>query len=437
MNLNFKALAFNFNISRKGINLSFEKRSTGTSTLTNPASWLTQLLGSSTEAGMNISEAKALALTVVWACIDIKSDVFASFPYHVYQKTNEGKGRQKYTDHPLHQLLTIEPNPIMSIFDYRKAIAVQVLKNGNCIILPKRNGLFEVTEFYMPETRKDITIKEKDGDLHYWYKGQHYHSWEVLHYKWLTLDGRCGVDPIKYHRETFGLGRAALLFGSQVLQNGSIQPSVLETDRAMKLEDAKDIRDSFAGLYAGLEGGKRQVPLLHSGLKMKSAILEPEKAQFLGTKEHVIEEVCRIYNMPPAVVHHHLRSTFTNAEQQDLSFLKYSMGPFVKRIEDEDKRKLLTEEEKRSGQVFFKHNVDSLLRTDFEKRAEGYSKLINSGVMDRNEARAKEEMDWKEGLDEDLINVSAMPSSTAKAYYEAKIKNLEAKAGTESNNNES
>ena len=386
---------------------------------------------------MNISEAKALALTVVWACIDIKSEVFASFPYKVFQKTNEGKGRRVSNEHPLHMLLTMDPNPMMSVFDYRKAIAVQGLKNGNCIILPNRNGLNEVEEFFMPKSPKEVTIKEQDGDLHYWYKGQHYFSYEVLHYKWFTLDGRVGVDPIAYHAETFGLGRAALLFGSQVLQNGSIQPSVLETDSNLKEEDAASLRQSFKDLYAGLEGQKRRIPLLHSGLKMKSAILEPEKAQFLGTKEHVVEEVCRIFNVPPSVVHHHLRSTFTNSEQQDISFLKYSMGPFVKRVEDEDKRKLLTEEEKRSGDVYFKHNVDSLLRADFEKRAEGYSKLVNAGLYDRNEVRAKEDMDWKEGLDEDLINVNAMPSATAKAYYQAKIKNLEAKAGSETNNNQS
>lgn len=382
---------------------------------------------------MNISEAKALALTVVWACIDIKSDVFASFPYKIYQKTNEGKGRREYRDHPLHMLLSMDPNPMMSVFDYRKAIAVQIMKEGNCIILPKRNGLFEVTEFFMPESSKEVTIKEQDGDLHYWYKGQHYFSYEVLHYKWFTLSGRVGVSPIKYHAETFGLGRAALLFGSQVLQNGSIQPSVLETDQSLKREDAKQMRDDFQNLYASMESGRKSIPFLYGGVKLKQAILEPEKAQFLGTKEHVVEEVCRIFNMPPAVVHHHLRSTFTNAEQQDLSFLKYSMGPFIKRIEDEDKRKLLTEEEKRSGDVFFKHNTASLLRTDFEKRAEGYSKLINSGVMDRNEARALEEMDWKDGLDEDLINVNAMPSAKAGPYFDAKIEALKKKA-TEGNN---
>ena len=386
---------------------------------------------------MHISEAKALALTAAWACIDIKSDVFASFPYKIFQKTNQGKGRRAYTEHPLHLLLCMDPNRMMSVFDYRKAIAVQVLKNGNCIVFPKRNGFYEVTEFCMPESPEEVDIREKDNDLHYWYKGEHYHSYEVLHYKWFTLDGRCGVNPIRYHAETFGLGRAALLFGAQVLQNGSIQPSVLETDQSFKEEDAKELRETFKNLYSGLEGSKRSVPLLHSGIKMKSAILEPEKAQFLGTKEHVVEEVCRIFNMPPAVVHHHLRSTFTNAEHQDLSFLKYSMGPFVKRIEDEDKRKLLTEEEKRSGDVFFKHNVDSLLRTDFEKRAEGYSKFINSGIMDRNEVRAKEDLDYKEGLEEDLINVNAMPSSTAKPYYQAKIKSLENKTSTEKTNNES
>lgn len=386
------------------------------------------MFGHPTRTGMNVTEAKALALTVVWACIDIKSDVYASFPYKLFRKTNEGRGRELAKDHALYRLLDMEPNPIMSTFDFRKAVAVQILKNGNCIVLPKRSGDFEVSELYVPKHNEQVQIKELDGDLHYWYKGQHYNSWEVLHYKWMTLDGRVGLNPISYHKDTLSLGLSALFFGSEVLQNGSIQPGVLETESSLTPEKAKELGGSFASLYGNLGGKSKSVPLLHSGLKYKNIILEPDKAQFLGTKEHVVEEVCRIFNMPPSIVHHHLRSTFTNAEQQDLAFLKYSMGPFVRRIESEDKRKLLTEAEKRSGDYYFKHNVDSILRADFEKRTDGISKLVNAGVISRNEARMMEEWNEVDGLNELLVNANSIPESKIGPWYQAKIEELNAKS---------
>jgi len=417
------------------LNISFEKRSS-TSTLADPKQWFLDAFGSTSKSGITVSEAKALALTVVWACIDIKSDVYASFPYKVYRKTNEGRGRELAKDHNLYRLLSMEPNPMMSAFDYRKALAVQILKQGNCLIIPKRNGLYEVTELFMVPSFKEVDVKEQDGDLHYWYKGEHYHSWEVLHYKWFSLDGRVGVNPIDYHKDTIGLGLAALFFGAEVLGNGSIQPSVLETDTALKQEDAISITKGFKNLYGGLEGKAKSIPLLHSGLKLKSVALEPDKAQFLGTKEHVVEEVCRIFNMPPSVVHHHLRSTMTNAEQQDLSFLKYTMNPFISRIESEDRRKLLTEEEKNTDEIYFKHNVDSILRADFEKRTEGISKLVNAGIIDRNEARMMEEWNAREGLDELLVNANSIPESKIGPFYQAKIDALNAKGTEGSENNE-
>ena len=343
------------------------------------------------------------------------------------RKLNEGKGREVARDHSLFYPLVVEPNAMMSTFDYRKAIAVQVLKTGNCLIIPRRNGFMEIEDFYMVPSFKEVQVKELDNDLHYWYKGQHYHSWEVLHYKWFSHDGRVGVHPIEYHKDTLGLGLGALFYGAEVLGNGSIQPSVMETEQSLKHEDATQIAQDFYNAYGGLDTKSKLVPVMHSGLKFKNVILEPDKAQFLGTKEHVVEEVCRIFNMPPSIVHHHLRSTFTNAEHQDLNFLKYSLNPFLTRIESEDRRKLLTQEEKVSGDIYFKHNVDSILRADYEKRTEGLSKLVSAGVISRNEARMMEEKDHVEGLDEMLVNANSIPESQMVPYYKAKIEALKNK----------
>jgi len=322
----------------------------------------------------------------------------------------------------------------MNAFDFQKAKAVQLLKNGNAYVIPKRNGRFEITELYLVPNPNEVSCKEYDDEVFYYYKSKQYSSDEILHYKWFTLDGRIGLNPIEYHKETIGLGLAALFFGADVLGNGAIQPGVLETDTMLKAEDAKTMSEQYSKNYGTNATGKN-IPILYGGLKYKNIILEPDKAQFLGTKQSIIEDVCRIFNMPPSIIHHHLNSNYSSAEQQDLTFLKYSMNPFITRMEMEDKCKLLSEAEIQSGNVYFKHNIDSLLRPDFEKRVEGMSKMVNSGIIDRNEARAKEEMDWKDGLDEDLVNANAIPNSELVNYYQAKIKSLESRA-TNQNPNE-
>lgn len=381
-----------------------------------------------------MNEAKALALSAVWACIDIKSDVYASFPYKVYKKTNSGKGRKIHRKHPLSKLLGIKPNRMMNSFDFQKAKAVQILKNGNCFVIPKRNGLHEIEELFLVPNPKEVEVKEYEGDLHYWYKGKHYTSDEILHYKWFTLDGRIGVDPIAYHKETLSLGLAVLFFGADVLGNGSVQPGVLETDASLKPEEAEALGSSFAKLYGGGMKAGKSMPLMHSGLKYKNVIMEPDKAQFLGTKESLIEDVCRIFNVPPSIVHHHIQSNYNSSEHQDLTFLKYSMAPFVARVEAEDKCKLLTEAEIEEDRTYFKHNVDALLRPDFEKRTEGYSKLVNSGIITRNEARMLDEWDHKEGLDEPLVNANSLPASELINYYKAKVQALKNKVKKEKTN---
>lgn len=393
------------------------------------------LYGAQSRSGISVSEAKALALSAVWACIDIKSDVYASFPYKVYRKTNGGKGREVHKEHPVHHLISTRPNAIMSAFDFQKAKAVQLLKNGNCYVIPQRNGFYEIESLYLVAHPTEVSMREVAGEVYYRYKGQTYSPDEILHYRWFSLDGRIGVDPITYHKDTLGLGLAALFFGSDVLGNGAIQPAVLETEQPLKQEDAESMGRSFHTLYGGLGDKAKSIPVLHSGLQYKNVILEPDKAQFLGTKNHIVEEVCRIFNMPPSIVHHHIQSNYNSSEHQDLTFLKYSMNPFITRMEAEDKVKLLTTEELASGDIYFKHNVDSLLRPDFEKRTEGLSKLVNAGIYDRNEARAKEDADYREELDELLAPVNTMPASIMLDYYKAKIKGLESKVTekTESN----
>nr|WP_262922743.1 phage portal protein [Roseivirga pacifica] len=391
------------------------------------------MFGNQTRTGISITEAKALALSAVWACIDIKSDVYANMPYSVFRKTKGGKGREEASDHPLCYLLNTRANSYTNAFDFQKAKLVQLLKNGNSYVIPKRDEYYQITALYLVANPNEVTVKEYEDDLYYTYKGNTYRSDEILHYKWFSLDGRIGVNPIVQHKETLGLGLAALFFGADVLGNGAIQPGVLTTEKSLTPEQASSLGGSFASLYGGGLGDKKNIPLLHSGLEYKSHILEPDKAQFLGTKNHIVEEVCRIFNVPPSIVHHHIQSNYNSSEHQDLTFLKYSLAPMLRRVELEDKCKLLTEEEVREGDLYFKHNVNAILRPDYEKRTEGLSKLVNSGIIDRNEARAKEEMDWKEGLDEHLTPVNTMPASVQVDYYQAKIDALKTKGNEPEN----
>jgi len=171
---------------------------------------------------------------------------------------------------------------------------------------------------------------------------------------------------------------------------------ILETDKSYSDKAYNNIANSFDNRHGGLANSHKPL-ILEEGLKYKSISIPPDSAQFLETRRFGIEDIARWFNLPPDKLKDLSKATFSNLEQQDLNFIRHSLMPLVISIEQELTRKLLRENEKRT--VYFKMNLDGLLRGDIKTRTESYRTLFNIGVLSVNEIRNKEEMNPTEGGD--------------------------------------
>jgi HK97 family phage portal protein len=156
------------------------------------------------------------------------------------------------------------------------------------------------------------------------------------------------------------------------------------------LKDPGRVRESWQATFGGSSNAQK-VAVLEEGMKYTPISISPEQAQFLETRKFQIDEIARIFRVPPHMIGDLEKSSFNNIEQQSLEFVKYTLDPWVSRWEQAMSRALLTPEEKKK--YFFKFNVDGLMRGDYQSRMNGYAVGIQNGFMSPNDVRSLENMD--------------------------------------------
>ena len=383
-------------------------------------------LGNST-SGKRVNERTSMQMTAVYSCVRILSEAVAGLPLHFYKYTEDG-GKEKAAEHPLYFLLHDEPNPEMTSFVFRETLMTHLLLWGNAYAQIIRNGKGEVIGLYplMPD-RMGVERNSK-GQLYYEYtvsmedaptvKGSTVvlPSTEVLHIPGLGFDGLVGYSPIAMAKNAIGMAIACEEYGAKFFANGAQPSGVLEHPGTIK--DPTRVRESWQSTFGGSHNANK-VAVLEEGMKYTPISISPEQAQFLETRKFQINEIARIFRVPPHMVGDLEKSSFSNIEQQSLEFVKYTLDPWVSRWEQSMARSLLTPEEKK--QYFVKFNVDGLLRGDYQSRMNGYAVGRQNGWMSANDIRELENLDRipeEAGGDLYLINGNMMPLSMSGAAYQ-------------------
>lgn len=371
-----------------GVNISREKRSN----LANPAQWLADLFGSTTSSGTDVDEHSALAMTAVWSCVRLISETFATLPVTVNRR--EDGRRIELFDHPARQVLTV-PNKEMTSIVYRETLQAHMLTwgNGYSAIVRGSNGVDLLELIPLPP---DTTYPKRNdaGNIVYVTCGLNsqvtLNAEDVLHIPALGFNGLIGYSPIAKHRESIGLGLASQEFGARFFGNGAAPMGVLEHPMTIDNDVAKRLRTQWNEMHQGLENSSNTA-ILEEGMTYKPIGLPNKDSQFIETRKFQVTEIARIFRVPPHMIADLDKSSFSNITEQSLEFVKYTMLPWLIRWEQELARKLLTEGEKRAG-VYFKFNIDALLRGDFKTRVEGYHIGWQDGWLSANEIRAKEDL---------------------------------------------
>ena len=378
-----------------------------------------------TTSGKTVTERSAMQMTAVYSCVRILAEAVAGLPLHLYKYTDDG-GKEKAIDHPLYRLLHDEPNPEMSSFVFRETLMTHLLLWGNAYAQIIRNGRNEIIALYPLMPNKMSVDRDENGHLFYtYYRGPDeaiknkdlavtLQPSDVLHIPGLGFDGLVGYSPIAMAKNAIGMAIACEEFGAKFFANGAAPSGVLEHPGTIK--DPSRVREAWQSQFGG-SSNSGKVAVLEEGMKYTPISISPEQAQFLETRKFQINEIARIFRVPPHMVGDLEKSSFSNIEQQSLEFVKYTLDPWVIRWEQSLMRALLAADEK--AVYFVKFNLEGLLRGDYQSRMNGYAIGRQNGWMSANDIRELENLDRipaEEGGDLYLINGNMLPMRNAGAF---------------------
>ena len=353
------------------------------------------------DSGETVNERSAMQIATVYACVRLLAETVAGLPLHLYRFTDaDEKGKEKAKDHPLYRILYRQPNPEMTSFSFREVMMTHLLLWGNCyaqIIRDGKNGILGLYPL-LPEN-VEVDRNEK-GQIYYIYhaytdekpgennKDIYFRRDEIFHVPGLGFNGLVGFSPIAMMKNALGTTLAVEKYGSAFFRNGAQPSGVLEHPGVLK--NPEKIREAWSDVYGG-PNNAHKVAVLEEGMSYKAISLPPEDSQFLSTRQFGVNEICRIFRVPPHMVQDLEHATFSNIELQSIDFVVHTLTPWLVRFEQAIMKDLLLPDEQDA--LFPKFNVDGLLRGDYQSRMQGYATGISNGFMSPNDVRRLEQLD--------------------------------------------
>ena len=361
--------------------------------LSNPAAWLTGLFGTS-KTGVQVSEDNALTFSAVYAAVRIISETIASIPLNVYQA--DGETRVKAVGHPIQDLLAKAPNSVSSTFTFREAMAANLVLHGNAYAKIEMNAAGRPTAL-IPLNPMKVEVKVVDGEKVYIFADKHtYLDYEIIHFVGLSFNGLTGKSPLAVAREAVAIGLAAQEYGARFYSNGANTGGVITAPGRLNTEVIKRLKESWNRANSG-NSNAHGTAILEEGMKYEKIGLDPEAAQFLQSRKFQVNEIARIFRIPPSYLADlENSSTRANVEQQAIQFVRDCVTPYVRRMEVELNRKLFREDEPNLYAYF---TVEGLMRGDLKGRYDAYATARQWGWLSVNDIRDLENLNPVEGGD--------------------------------------
>jgi HK97 family phage portal protein len=260
----------------------------------------------------------------------------------------------------------------------------QIIRSGNTVLE------------YLPLNPDIITIEKNEREpWNYAYRVNNtiLPQSDILHIFDLSLDGITGISPIDHAKNAISLGIAAERYGGKFFENNANPSGTLTVPSTLDDDAYQRLKKSWNDAYGGDKRGGLAV--LEAGAEFKTITMTNEQSQFLDTRKFQRSEICGLFGVPPHMIGDLQYATFSNIEHQSIEFINRGILPRVRAIESEFNRKLLSEKEQQ--EYYFEFLLEGLMRGDLKSRAEAYHIFITDGVMNPNEARARENLNPYDG----------------------------------------
>ena len=372
------------------------------------------LSGPATASGVNLSTEGALKLVGVWACVRVISEDVASLPLIVYNRLPRGKERAMA--HPLYRLLHDAPNPLMTSATFRECLQGHMLLWGNAYAQIERDQDTGRPTALWPlrPDRMDKPIVSQAGTLLYTYRlptgePRALSQSDVFHLRGLSPDGLIGYSPIALHRETLAWSIATKEYGIRFFGNDSRPGGILQTKQRLPKDSVDRLRSSWEAAHRGLTQAHR-IAVLEEGIEWKQVGIPPEDAQYLEVMTFQLQDIARLYRMPPHKIQDLARATFSNIEEQSIDYVVGTLRPGLTRWEQQANKDLVMPSEQ--GRIFAEHLMDALLRGKTLERFQSYQLAMQNGIYSANEVREFENQNPFEGGDIHLQMQNMAPYGT-------------------------
>lgn len=348
-----------------------------------------------TIAGVPITPDTAVTVAAVWACLRYLSQTVAVLPWHVMLRG--ARGGEIAATHPIDWMLSHRPSTEWSSFQFRETLTHWALRWGNGYaeiepdslgrpfalwpLHPDRVTVCRATEAEVDTHGVEIAL----GDLYYEVSNSAglktvLSAARMFHIRGFG-EGPVGVNVIAYAAQSIGWARAAQLFGAAFFGNGATPSTVVRNKKALTPAGLARQKAEFDQLYKGPTRQHKTAHLDNDAEVVKIG-LNAAESQLIEVHQHLVEEICRWFGVPPHKVAHLLRSTFNNIEHQAIEVVVDSISPWVKRFEDEADYKLFGNQNRRG--YYTKINMNALLRGDMKARMEFYKGMRDVGAFSPN-----------------------------------------------------
>lgn len=339
-------------------------------------------------AGINVTAETALQVPAVWCAVNFIASTIASLPLQVFKRTDNG--REMASGDTLYGILHDAPNEEWTSFAWRKHMMVAALSAGRGLSYIERNKAGRVVNIWPLDWSK-TTIERVEGRKRYVYtegaKKITYKASEILDIPFmLEPDGLTHIGPVDRCSGAIGLALAMQSYGEKFFANGGVPPLALQGPLPSPSAAARSAAD-ITKAVRDANDERRNVLMVPSGHELKPIGVDPDKSQMEEARRFQIEEIARVYGLPPVFLQDLSHGTFSNTEQQDLMLTKHTLTQWIKAWEQELNLKLFSA---RNRTKYVEFNLDGLLRGDFKTRMEGYAIAFQNAINTPDEIREME-----------------------------------------------
>lgn len=344
------------------------------------------LLAGSDKSLSAVNPNTALTFSTVFACVRVIAESIATLPLFVYKR--DGNNKIKAINHPLYSLLHDAPNNECTSVSFIESLITQILLVGNGFVEIVRDNFNIVKELHLIDSNKIRIFRDTNNTILFEYNSDGVlitlSKSQVMHIAGLGWNGIIGLSPISMMRKQITTGLYQDNFALDFFSNGVKKVPIITHPNKLSQEAKNNLKKSFR------EAWDKGIVVLEEGMKVEPITMNLSDAQFLESRRFSVEEICRIFRVPPHLIGDLTRSTNNNIEHQSIEFVTHTIRPWCVRIEKALNSYLLNNLEKKKYYIEF--NLDGLLRGDTLTRQQANQIKLNNGVLTRNEWRRQENL---------------------------------------------